>query len=103
MGLISFLKDKFSKKENKNDKYVAGLDKSRKNFSSKLKLLTKRYSKANDEYFEELEQILIEADVGVNLALEIVEATKRETDEKEISDPESINEFLVDKMFVSYA
>lgn len=103
MGLISFLKDKFSKKENKNDKYVAGLDKSRKNFSSKLKLLTKRYSKANDEYFEELEQILIEADVGVNLALEIVEATKRETDEKEISDPESINELLVDKMFVSYA
>lgn len=103
MGLISFLKDKFSKKENKNDKYVAGLDKSRKNFSSKLKLLTKRYSKANDEYFVELEQILIEADVGVNLALEIVEATKRETDEKEISDPESINELLVDKMFVSYA
>ncbi len=103
MGLISFLKDKFSKKENKNDKYVAGLDKSRKNFSSKLKLLTKRYSKANDEYFEELEQILIEADVGVNLAMEIVEATKRETDEKQISDPESINELLVDKMFVSYA
>ena len=77
MGLISFLKDKFSKKE-KNEKYVAGLDKSRKNFSSKLHLLTKRHSKVNEEYFEELEEILIEADVGVNLALDIVEVTRNE-------------------------
>ena len=102
MGLISFLKDKFSKKE-KNEKYVAGLDKSRKNFSSKLHLLTKRYSKVNEEYFEELEEILIEADVGVNLALDIVEVTKNETDQKKITDPKLINEILVDKMFVSYA
>ena len=103
MGLISFLKDKFSKKENKNEKYVTGLDKSRKNFSSKLNLLTKKYSKVNDDYFDELEEILIEADVGVNLALEIVEATKNETDEKKITDPSQINELLVDKMFISYA
>lgn len=102
MGLISFLKEKFSKKE-KNDKYVAGLDKSRKNFSSKLHLLTKRYSKVNEEYFEELEEILIEADVGVNLALDIVEVTRNETDQKKITDPKLINEILVDKMFVSYA
>ena len=102
MGLISFLKDKFSKKE-KNEKYVAGLDKSRKNFSSKLHLLTKRYSKVNEEYFEELEEILIEADVGVNLALDIVEVTRNETDQKKITDPKLINEILVDKMFVSYA
>ena len=102
MGLISFLKDKFSKKE-KNEKYVAGVDKSRKNFSSKLHLLTKRYSKVNEEYFEELEEILIEADVGVNLALDIVEVTRNETDQKKITDPKLINEILVDKMFVSYA
>lgn len=102
MGLISFLKDKFSKKE-KNEKYVAGLDKSRKNFSSKLHLLSKRYSKVNEEYFEELEEILIEADVGVNLALDIVEVTRNETDQKKITDPKLINEILVDKMFVSYA
>ena len=102
MGLISFLKDKFSKKE-KNEKYVEGLDKSRKNFSSKLHLLTKKYSKVNEEYFEELEEILIEADVGVNLALDIVEVTRNETDQKKITDPKLINEILVDKMFVSYA
>lgn len=104
MGLFKFLKEKIAGKSvAQKEKYVTGLDKSRKNFSSKLKSLSARYAKVNDEYFEELEQILIEADVGVNLTLDIVEATKNETREKGIIDPTSINELLVDKMFVSYA
>ena len=102
MGLFSFIKEKILKKNTKTkDKYVAGLDKSRKNFSSKLNLLSKRYQKVTDEYFEELEEILIEADVGVNLALDIVEATRQEIRQKGIYEPKEINEILVDKMFVS--
>ena len=55
MGLISFIKEKILKKpSNKKDKYVAGLDKSRKNFSSKLNHLSRKYQKVTDEYFEEL-------------------------------------------------
>lgn len=104
MGLFKFLKEKIAGKSNaQKDKYITGLDKSRKNFTSKLKALTSRYSKANDDYFEELEEILIEADVGVNLTLDIIEATKKETREQGIYDPTQINELLVDKMFVSYA
>ena len=104
MGLFKFLKEKIAGKSTaQKEKYVTGLDKSRKNFSTKLKALTSRYQKVNEEYFEELEQILIEADVGVNLTLEIVDATKKETMEQGITDPNQINELLVDKMFVSYA
>lgn len=104
MGLFKFLKEKIAGKSTaQKEKYVTGLDKSRKNFSSKLKALTSRYQKVNEEYFEELEQILIEADVGVNLTLDIVEATKKETMQQGIFDPQQINELLVDKMFVSYA
>lgn len=104
MGLFKFLKEKIKGKSAvQKDKYVAGLDKSRKNFSSKLKSLSKRYTKITDEYFEELEQILIEADVGINLTLEIVAATKVEAAASSITDPSEINEILVDKMFVSYA
>ena len=79
MGLFKFLKEKLgSKKDEQKDKYVAGLDKSRKNFASRLKKLASTHTKIDDEYFEELEQILIEADVGVNLALDIVDVTKKE-------------------------
>ena len=104
MGLFQILKEKIlGKSIAQKDKYVTGLDKSRKNFTSKLKALSSRFNKVNDEYFEELEEILIEADVGVNLTLDIIEATKNETREQGIFDPSQINEILVDKMFVSYA
>lgn len=104
MGLFSFLKEKILKKDKKvQEKYVTGLDKSRKNFSSKLKTLSKKYQKINDQYFEELEEILIEADVGVALTMEIIEATRIDATNKGITSPEEINELIVDKMFVSYA
>ena len=106
MGLISFLKSKFSKKEEQGetvDKYQRGLEKSRKNFSSKLTELTKKYKTVNEEYFSELEEILIESDVGISLALKIIEEVLEESQKQKITDPKAINELLVDKLFVGYA
>ena len=106
MGFFAKLKDKlFNKKvkEEVKSKYVSGLDKSRKKFVDKLAELKARYSKIDEDYFEELEQILILSDVGVNTALNIVEATRQEVKLKGITDPSTINEILVDKMFIAYA
>ena len=103
MGLISFLKNKFKKKDNSVDAYSQGMEKSRKNFSNKLVNLSKRYKEVNQDYFEELEQILIESDVGVNLTLRIIDETLEESKSSKIVDPTKINEILVDKMFVDYA
>lgn len=103
MGLISFLKNKFKKKDNSVDAYSQGMEKSRKNFSNKLVNLSKRYKEVNQDYFEELEQILIESDVGVNLTLRIIDETLEESKSSKIIDPTKINEILVDKMFVDYA
>lgn len=106
MGFFAKLKDKLFNKKSKQetqDKYVSGLDKSRKNFVDKLAELKSRYSKVDEDYFEELEQILILSDVGVQTALNIVEATKKEVKLNGISDLSAINEILVDKMFIAYA
>lgn len=106
MGFFTKLKEKlFNKKvkEEVKSKYVSGLDKSRKNFVDKLAELKARYSKIDEDYFEELEQILILSDVGVQTALNIVEATRQEVKLKGITDPATINEILVDKMFIAYA
>ena len=103
MGLISFLKNKFKKKDESVDTYSQGMERSRKNFSNKLTNLTKRYKEVNQEYFEELEQILIESDVGVNLTLRIIDEVLEESKSENIKDPVKINEILVDKMFVDYA
>ena len=107
MGFFDKLKEKlFNKKKNGTDistKYVSGLDKSRKNFVDKLAELKAKHNKVDEEYFEELEQILILSDVGVNTALSIVEATRQEVKLKQITDVNKINEILVDKMFIAYA
>lgn len=103
MGLFSYLKNKILGKSTKQkDKYVVGLDKSRRNFADRLKSLSARYKVVDEAYFDELEEILIEADVGVTLALDIIEATKNEARENNVTEPQEINELLVDKMFVSY-
>ena len=74
MGLFKFLKEKISKKNvQETETYVSGMAKSRENFANKLEELTKRYKEVNQEYFEQLEEILIEADVGVSLTLRIIE------------------------------
>ena len=103
MGLLSFIKNKFKKKDESVDTYSQGMERSRKNFSNKLTNLTKRYKEVNQEYFEELEQILIESDVGVSLTLRIIDEVLEESKSEHITDPVKINEILVDKMFVDYA
>lgn len=102
MGLISFLKEKFSKKTENIDSYSEGMAKSRQNFSTKLNSLSKKYKKVNQEYFEELEEILIESDVGVKFALNVIDEVLQESKAKRISDAEEINEILIDHMFNSY-
>ncbi len=128
MGLINFLKNKFShhkdeKKEEQKlseeekaseakkeepertseDKYVAGLDKSRIGFTERLKKLASANKVVNEEYFDSLEQILIEADVGVKLSIELIRETQMEASAKKITDAGELNDLLIDKMFVSYA
>ena len=103
MGLISFLKEKFRKKDAATEQYSKGMEKSRKNFSNKLKNLSTRYKTVNQDYFDELEQILIESDVGINFALNIIEEVLDRSQKENIKDPEKINEILVDRMFVGYA
>lgn len=103
MGLISFLKEKFSKKkDNDVESYSEGMSKSRQNFSNRLNALSKKYKKVNQDYFEELEEILIESDVGVNLTLKVIDELLEESRDKKISDAHELNELLIDHLFSGY-
>lgn len=103
MGLISFLKEKFSKKkDNDVESYSEGMSKSRQNFSNRLNALSKKYKKVNQDYFEELEEILIESDVGVNLTLKVIDELLEESRDKKISDAAELNELLIDHLFSGY-
>ena len=110
MSFFSKLKDKFIKKEEKEPKeekeslevYDKGLTKSRNTFSSRLLDLTKRYSKVNEEYYEELEEILIMADIGVNTVMNFMDKLRKRVKEEKITDPEFLKEVIVDELFIIY-
>ncbi|MGX8680237.1 MAG: signal recognition particle-docking protein FtsY [bacterium] len=104
MGFFNKVKETFLGKSTKqNEKYVAGLDKSSANFSTKINALAARYREINDDYFEELENILIMSDVGVNMVMTIVDEIKKEVRLENIKDPHEINDIIIDKMFLIYA
>ena len=103
MGLLKFLKDKFSKnKTQDNEQFVKGMEKSRENFAKKLDTIAKKSKKVNKEYFDELEEILIEADVGVNLTMKVIEEVAIESSKNKITDADEINDLVIDKLFSGY-
>ena len=82
--------------------YEKGLTKSRQGFVSKLVSLTNKYKKVNEEYFEELEEILIMADIGVNTVMEFIDRMKDRVRVEGIDDPEMLKELIVDELFIIY-
>lgn len=82
--------------------YEKGLSKSREGFVSKLVNLTNKYRTINDDYFDELEEILIMADIGVNTVMDFIDRLRDRVAKEKISDPELLKEIIVDELFIIY-
>lgn len=107
MGIFTKIKSVFKNKEEiKNNtevqKYDEGLQKSRNEFVSKLSMLGIKYTKINEEYFEELESILIMADIGVNTVMKFMDKIKDRIKKEHITDTKYLNEVIVDELFIIY-
>lgn len=86
----------------KTTKYEQGLKKSRTLFASKIKSLAARYHQLDEQYFEELTEVLILADVGYKMATTITDEIRHEAKIQKLTKPKDINDIIVDKMFVIY-
>ncbi len=108
MGLFNKLKNIFSNKseeEKTNEevkKYDEGLEKTRTEFVSKLNMLGIKYTKVNEEYFEELENVLIMADIGVKTVMDFIERLRKRVKQENITDTKYLNEVIVDELFIIY-
>lgn len=104
MGLFDKIKKAFSGKveQEKVENYDKGLEKSRKEFVSQLSNLSKKYKNISDDYFEELENILIMADIGINTVMTFVDRLKDRVKKEKITDSNILKEIIVDELFVMY-
>jgi len=104
MGLFDKLKQVFKSVDKKEDleTYDKGLEKTRNEFISELNLLGIKYKKVNEEYFEELESLLIKADIGVNTVFSFLDKLRKRVKSENITDTNMLKEVIVDELFLIY-
>lgn len=83
-------------------KFKAGLEKSRQNFQEQLNNLIARYRKVDEDFFEALEEMLITADVGFNTVMKLTDELRTEAQRRNIQETEDLREVIVEKIVEIY-
>ncbi len=83
-------------------KFKAGLEKTRQSFTSKVNDLVARYRKVDEDFFEELEDVLLQADVGVETVMELMDKLRFEVQRKNIKDTNGIQALISEKLVEIY-
>lgn len=101
MGLFNKFTKLFTKEKEVID-YDKGLEKTRNELNSSIKMLSKKHKQINESYYEELEEILIMADIGVNTVMTFIDKLKSRIKNENIENTEDLVEIIVDEMFIVY-
>ncbi|UOR12753.1 signal recognition particle-docking protein FtsY [Halobacillus amylolyticus] len=83
-------------------KFKMGLAKTRNSFTSKINDLVARYRTVDEDFFEELEEVLISADVGVNAVMEMIDELQMEVKRRNIKDTRQVKEVISEKLVELY-
>ena len=105
MGFFSLFKKKKTsdnKALEKANKYKLGMEKTRSGLLNKLKGLFNSYDEITDELFDDLTDIFIMADIGVETTLDFIEELREDERVEGIHSPEELQPIIVDKMFELY-
>ena len=77
---------------------VSGLSKTRNSIASSINSVFSGFSKIDDDFYEELEEILIMADMGIHTTENVIESLKEKVKENKIKEPEECRELLVNSI-----
>ncbi len=103
MGIFDKLKNTFKKNNNESvQKYDNGLTKTREDFINKINILGLKYTKIDEKFFEELEEILIMADLGTKTTFKFMDKLRKRVKEENITDFNYLKEVIVDELFMIY-
>lgn len=80
------------------EKLKNGLSKTRANINDKIITLVKSNKKLDDDFWEELEEILIQADVGVNTSLDLVANIQKKAKKQKINDSAEVMDLIKEEV-----
>lgn len=75
-----------------------GLTKTRDNIASGFDSIFKGFSSIDDDFYEELEEIMIMSDMGIDTTMSIIENLKQKVKEEKIKEPEECRQVLIDSI-----
>lgn len=75
---------------------LSGLTKTRKSIAKGLSSIFSGFSHIDDDFYEELEEVLIMGDLGVDTTMKIIENLQEKVDEQGIKEPEDCRQLLID-------
>ena len=84
------------KKKGFFSRLVSGLKKTRDNIAAGIDSICSGFSSIDEDFYEELEEILIMGDIGVDTTMEIIDNLKVEVKERKIKEPEACRELLIE-------
>lgn len=96
------LDQKSIQEETVQEKYEKGLKKTRKTFGQRLNELFANFRSVDEDFFEEVEEALIGADVGFDAALKITEALRQEVKLKNVKKPAEVQNVIIEKLVDLY-
>ncbi|MFW6111609.1 MAG: signal recognition particle-docking protein FtsY [Candidatus Bipolaricaulota bacterium] len=85
------------------DRLKQGLKKTRKNLIGRVESVIRSYKTIEPGLFDEIEELLVTADIGVNTAMEIIDRVKERIDEEDETDPGRVKGLLKDELKVRLA
>ena len=77
---------------------AAGLAKTRNSISNGLNSIFSSFSSIDDEFYDELEETLIMADIGINATMDIMDDLRAKVKEQKIKNPEDCRQLLMDSI-----
>ena len=84
------------KKKGFFSRLVSGLKKTRDNIAAGIDSIFSGFSSIDEDFYEELEEILIMGDIGVDTTMDIIDNLRDEVKERKIKEPEACRELLID-------
>ncbi|MBC9704356.1 MAG: signal recognition particle-docking protein FtsY [Enterococcus sp.] len=107
MGFFDKIKRAFTGEEQPEEvevqeKYDKGLEKTRKTFGERMNELFANFRTVDEDFFEELEETLIGADVGFETAIQITEALRQEVKLRNAKKPAEIQNAIIEKLVDLY-
>jgi fused signal recognition particle receptor len=76
---------------------VAGLTKTRDNIVSGIDAIFNGFSSIDDDFYDEIEEILVMGDIGINATTSIIEELKAQVKEQNIKEPAACKQLLIDR------